>query len=66
MIKQAAKKKASKVGRPLKGEKAMDATVTIKVPGALRDAATERSKRTGIGVAFVLRKRLEEWVASDE
>jgi hypothetical protein len=66
MVKKMAKKKASKVGRPLKGAAPMDATVTIKVPRELRDAATEKTKRTGIGVAFVLRKRLEEWVASDE
>ncbi len=66
MVKQAAKKKANKVGRPLKGDSPMDATVTIKVPRVLRDAATEKTKRTGIGVAFVLRKRLEEWAASDE
>jgi LDH2 family malate/lactate/ureidoglycolate dehydrogenase len=66
MIKQTAKKKASKVGRPLKGDSPMDATVTIKVPGELRDAATEKSKRTGVSVAFVLRSRLEQWVADDE
>ncbi len=66
MVKQAAKKKANKVGRPLKGDSPMDATVTIKVSRVLRDAAAMKTKRTGIGVAFVLRKRLEEWVASDE
>jgi len=66
MVKKTTKKRATKLGRPLKGDSPMDTTVTIKLPKDLRDAATEKSKRTGVSVAFVLRSRLEQWVASDE
>jgi predicted DNA-binding protein len=44
----------------------MDVNLSLRMPRELRDAAMARSKRTGVSVAFVVRKRLEEWVASGE
>ncbi len=65
MAKQAANK-TSKRGRPTTGEEKMGVGLMIRVPKELRDEARAKSHRTGIAVSFVLRKRLEEWVASDE
>jgi len=70
MAKQTAKKQTTKQttkrGRPTTGEVKMGVGMTLRVPKELRDAATAKSKRTGVAVSFVVRKSLEEWVASDE
>jgi predicted DNA-binding protein len=62
MAKQTTKKIATKLGRPPKAEGGMDVQVSIKLPASLRDAASEKSARTGVAVAFIVRKCLEEWV----
>lgn len=56
------RKKENKRGRPPKIINTMDASLTIKLPVELRDAANGKSDATGIPVAFVVRKALEAWV----
>lgn len=64
MMKQSTK--ASKRGRPPKPDGGMDASLTIKLPAELKEAATEKSERTGTPVSFVVRKALEAWVADSD
>jgi predicted DNA-binding protein len=66
MVKKTAKKQSAKRGRPPQAVNGLDAAVSIKLPKELRDAATAKSKRTGVAMSFVVRKCLEQWVASDE
>jgi predicted HicB family RNase H-like nuclease len=65
MSNQLAKKKAAKRGRPTTGEDKMEVGMTLRVPKELREQARAKSHRTGISVSFVVRKRLEEWVADE-
>ncbi len=66
MAKQTATKQTTKRGRPTTGNEKMGVGMTLRVPKELRDAATAKSKRTGVAMSFVVRKCLEEWVVSDE
>jgi|GEM_PF-6203418 predicted DNA-binding protein len=45
-------------------ETANDPTVQmpVKMPKSLRDAAAEKSKQTGVPIAFVVRKAIENWI----
>ncbi len=61
MANQPTKTKTTKRGRPAKSN-SMDASLTIKLPSDLREAANEKSQTTGTPVAFVVRKALEAWV----
>lgn len=44
-----------------KRPKTMDSTLTVKLPSDLHERAIEKSGATGVAIAFVVRKALEEW-----
>ncbi len=46
-------------------EKEMDVSLTVKLPSKLRDKAREKSEKTGVSLSFVVRKAIEDWVASE-
>ena len=37
-----------------------------KLPDDLHQKAKEKSKRTGVSISFIVRKRIEEWVSEKD
>lgn len=66
MVKKTAKKQSAKRGRPPQAGNGLDVALSTKLPKDLRDAANAKSKRTGVPVSFVIRKRLEEWIKEEQ
>jgi hypothetical protein len=40
----------------------MDSSLTVKLPAKLHEKAVKKSEDTGVTIAWVVRKALEEWV----